>query len=40
MLETIHEFVREKLQGSGEAEEVMRLHAEYILALGTQTSIG
>ena len=33
MLETIHEYAREKLQGSGEAEEVRRLHAEYFLAL-------
>ena len=33
MLETIHEFAREKLQESGEAEEIRRLHAEYFLAL-------
>jgi predicted ATPase len=36
MLETIHEFAREKLQGSGEAEEVRRLHAEYFLALAEE----
>jgi len=32
MLETIHEYARERLQGGGEAEEVRRLHAEYFLA--------
>jgi predicted ATPase/class 3 adenylate cyclase len=36
MLETIHEYAREKLQGSGEAEEVRRLHAEYFLALAEE----
>jgi predicted ATPase/class 3 adenylate cyclase len=36
MLETIHEFAREKLQGSGEAEEVRRLHAEHFLALAEE----
>src|SRR5215210_2000902 len=33
MLETIHEYVRERLEASGEAEETRRLHAEYFLAL-------
>jgi predicted ATPase/DNA-binding CsgD family transcriptional regulator len=33
MLETIHEFAREKLQESGEAEAVQRRHALYFLAL-------
>ena len=33
MLETIHEFARERLEASGEAEEVRRLHAEYFLGL-------
>lgn len=33
MLETIHEFAREKLQESGEAEEIGRAHAQYFLAL-------
>src|SRR5215217_2208737 len=33
MLETIHEYARERLEQSGEAEEMRRLHAEYFLAL-------
>jgi predicted ATPase/class 3 adenylate cyclase len=36
MLETIHEYAREMLQASGEAEEVRRLHAEYFLALAEE----
>jgi tetratricopeptide (TPR) repeat protein len=36
MLETIHEFAREKLQESGEAVETKRLHAEYFLALAEE----
>jgi predicted ATPase/class 3 adenylate cyclase/Tfp pilus assembly protein PilF len=36
MLETIHEFAREKLQESGEAEEVRRQHAEHFLALAEE----
>jgi predicted ATPase/class 3 adenylate cyclase len=36
MLETIHEYAREKLQESGEAEELARLHAEYFLALAEE----
>ena len=33
MLETIHEYAREKLGESAEAEEVRRLHAQYFLSL-------
>ena len=33
MLETIHEYAREKLEESGEAEEIGRAHTEYFLAL-------
>jgi len=36
MLETIHEFAREKLEESGEAEQIRRSHAEYFLALAEQ----
>jgi len=36
MLETVHEFAREKLQGSGEAEEIKRKHAEYFLTLAEE----
>jgi predicted ATPase/class 3 adenylate cyclase len=36
MLETIHEFARERLQESGEDEETRRLHAEYFLALAEE----
>jgi tetratricopeptide (TPR) repeat protein len=36
MLETIHEYAREKLEESGEAEEIKRLHAEYFLALAEE----
>jgi len=36
MLETIHEFAREKLEGSGEAEDLRRLHARYFLALAEE----
>ena len=36
MLETIHEYAREKLGESGEAEEVRRRHAEYFLALAEE----
>jgi predicted ATPase/DNA-binding SARP family transcriptional activator/DNA-binding CsgD family transcriptional regulator/Tfp pilus assembly protein PilF len=36
MLETIHEFAREKLEESGEAEEIKRLHAEYFLTLAEE----
>jgi predicted ATPase/class 3 adenylate cyclase len=33
MLETIHEFAREKLAESPEAEQIKRVHAEYFLTL-------
>jgi predicted ATPase/class 3 adenylate cyclase len=36
MLETIHEYAREKLHESGEAEVVSRLHAEYFLAFAEE----
>jgi predicted ATPase len=36
MLETIHEDAREKLQESGETEELRRQHAEYFLALAEE----
>jgi predicted ATPase/class 3 adenylate cyclase len=36
MLETIHEFAREKLQESGEAEEIGRAHTRYFLALAEE----
>ena len=36
MLETIHEYAREKLQESGEAEEIGRAHTEYFLTLAEE----
>src|SRR5918994_1266847 len=36
MLETIHEYARERLDKSGEAGEIKRLHAEYFLGLSEQ----
>jgi predicted ATPase len=36
MLETVHEYASEKLQESGEAEEINRAHAEYYLALAEE----
>src|SRR5215208_6886566 len=33
MLETVHEFAREKLGESAEAEEIRRVHAQYFLTL-------
>ena len=36
MLETIHEYAREKLEENGEAEETKRAHAEYFLALAEE----
>jgi len=37
MLETIHEYARERLEASGEAEEIKRLHTEYFLALAEES---
>ena len=39
MLETIHEYAREKLDESGEAEEIGRAHAEYFLALAEEAEL-
>ena len=39
MLETIHEYARERLQASGEAEEIRRLHAEYFLGLAEEAEL-
>src|SRR5829696_9145885 len=36
MLETVHEYTREKLEESGEAEELRRRHAQYFLALAEE----
>jgi predicted ATPase len=36
MLETVHEFAREKLGQSGEAEEIKWVHAEYFLTLAEE----
>ena len=36
MLETIHEFAREKLEQGREAQELRKLHAEYYLALAEE----
>jgi predicted ATPase len=36
MLETVHEFAREKLQESAEAEEIKRVHAAYFLTLAEE----
>jgi predicted ATPase/Tfp pilus assembly protein PilF len=36
MLETIHEYAREKLGESGEAEEIKRVHAQYFLTLAEE----
>ena len=33
MLETVHEYAREKLEESGETEELRRLHAQYFFSL-------
>ena len=38
MLETVHEFAREKLQGSGEAEQIKRVHAGYFLTLAEEAN--
>src|SRR5918995_555477 len=36
MLETVHEFAREKLGQSAEAEEIKRIHAQYFLTLAEE----
>src|SRR5215211_4500316 len=36
MLETVHQYAREKLEESGEAGELRRLHAQYFLALAEE----
>ncbi len=36
MLETVHEFAREKLEESREAEEIKRVHAQYFLTLAEE----
>ena len=36
MLETVHEYAREKLEESGKAEEIKRAHVEYFLALAEE----
>jgi predicted ATPase/class 3 adenylate cyclase len=38
MLETVHEFAREKLQESEEAEEVKKHHAQYFLTLAEEAN--
>jgi predicted ATPase/class 3 adenylate cyclase len=40
MLETIHEFAKGKLEGSGGADAVRRAHAEYFLTLAEETEPG
>jgi predicted ATPase/class 3 adenylate cyclase/Tfp pilus assembly protein PilF len=37
MLETVHEFAREKLGQSAEAEQIKRAHAEYFLTLAEES---
>jgi predicted ATPase/class 3 adenylate cyclase len=36
MLETVHEFAREKLEHSAEADEIKRVHAQYFLTLAEE----
>ena len=38
MLETIHEYARERLQDSGEAKEIGRAHIRYFLALAEEAA--
>ncbi|CAN5297957.1 LuxR family transcriptional regulator [soil metagenome] len=40
MLETVHEYAREKLEESGEAEGIKCAHAEYFLALAEEAEPG
>ena len=39
MLETIHEFARGKLEQSGEAEDLHRLQARYVIALAEEAEL-
>jgi predicted ATPase/DNA-binding SARP family transcriptional activator len=38
MLEMIHEYARERLEASGQAEDIRRRHAEYFLALAERAA--
>src|SRR5215203_4806389 len=38
MLETVHEYAREKLEESGEAEKIKRAHAEHFLAMAEEAN--
>jgi predicted ATPase len=40
MLETVHEYAREKLEQSAEAEEIKRVHAQYFLTLAEEANSG
>jgi predicted ATPase/class 3 adenylate cyclase len=40
MLETIHEYARERLEESGEADEIRGRHAQFFLALAEELSAG
>jgi predicted ATPase/class 3 adenylate cyclase/Tfp pilus assembly protein PilF len=39
MLETVQEYAREKLEESGQAEEIKRAHAEYFLTLAEEAEL-
>jgi predicted ATPase/class 3 adenylate cyclase len=39
MLETVHEYAREKLEQNGEAEAIERAHAEFFLALAEEAKL-
>ena len=39
MLETVHEYAREQLEESGEAEDLRRLHARYFLVLAEEAEL-
>jgi non-specific serine/threonine protein kinase len=39
MLETIHEYSRKRLEGSGEAEDIRRRHTEYFVALAERAEL-
>ncbi len=39
LLETIHEYALERLQDSGEAEDMLRRHAEYFTALAERAEL-